>query len=170
MANLTSCLALRITYFCGPRSLCSRRFLNTCNVLNHNKRSQDQKGIVVSDKADKAVTKQYRERIGMVEKSTKLAKQAVNDNPFGTFITKPEVVAGTTEGFPIIVPSINDSRIVGCGCQHDYGEIVWFELKKGPPQKCDCGYYYQLLTHDPLGPDEKPVFGKGFGSGFTRYV
>ena len=164
MAIMSSCLALRITY--QGRSLCSRA-LTTCSVLNKN-HDPYEKGVVVSG-ADKSVTKRYREKKTMLEKSTEQAKQTVNDNPFSTFVTKPEVVAGTVEGFPIIVPSTNDSRIVGCGCQHDYGEIVWFELKKGPPQKCDCGYYYKLLVHDPLSPDEKPVFGRGFGSGFTRY-
>ena len=27
-----------------------------------------------------------------------------------------------------------DSRMVGCCCEDDYQEVVWFELKKGPPQ------------------------------------
>ena len=73
--------------------------------------------------------------------------------------------------------------MVGCCCEDDYQEVVWFELKKGPPQvhptkyyqtlfyqifqRCDCGNYFKLIDYDPLDPSIKAKFGGGFGSGLT---
>lgn len=96
-----------------------------------------------------------------------LQKQMANDNPFDTYVTKPEAGRGMFEGSPILVPSTRDSRMVGCCCEDDYQEVVWFELKKGPAQRCDCGNYFQLLGYDPLDPNIKAKFGQGFGSGMT---
>ena len=44
--------------------------------------------------------------------------------------------------------------------------MVWFELKKGDAQQCDCGNYFKLIDHDPLDPNVKATFGGGFGSGY----
>ena len=79
-----------------------------------------------------------------------LQKQMANDNPFDTYVTKPEPGRGLFEGSPVLVPStrylihisltekvtwiFRDSRMVGCCCEDDYQDVVWFELKKGPPQ------------------------------------
>ena len=45
-------------------------------------------------------------------------------------------------------------------------EVVWFELKSGEPQRCDCGNYFKLIKHDPIDPNIKAEFGRGFGSGY----
>jgi len=95
------------------------------------------------------------------------AKQMNNDNPFDTYVRKPEAGEGLFAARPIYVPSTSDSRMVGCCCEDDYQDVVWFELKKGEPQRCDCGNYFQLIDYDPLDPNIKPKFGMGFGSGFT---
>ena len=58
-------------------------------------------------------------------------------------------------------------RMVGCCCEDDYQEIVWFELHKGETQQCDCGNYFKLIDYDPLDPNIKPKYGMGFGSGLS---
>ena len=40
------------------------------------------------------------------------AKQMNNDNPFDTYVMKPEVGRGLLKSDPILVPSISDSRLV----------------------------------------------------------
>lgn len=64
---------------------------------------------------------------------------------------------------------MEDSRIVGCQCEDDYKEVVWFKLEKGAIHKCDCGFHFKLIEHDPLDPRIKPKFGKGFGSGLSKF-
>merc|ERR1719222_1129601 len=59
-----------------------------------------------------------------------LQKQMANDNPFDTYVTKPETGKG---------------------------------LFEGPPQRCDCGNFFQLIDYDPLDPNIKAKFGGGFG-------
>merc|ERR1719186_1210281 len=89
-----------------------------------------------------------------------------NDNPFDTYVMKPEPGRGLIKKTPILIPSMSDSRMVGCCCEDDYQEIVWFELTKGKePKQCDCGNYFKLIDYDPLDPNIKPKYGMGFGSG-----
>ena len=96
--------------------------------------------------------------------------RAANDNPFDTYVVRPEADTGIFAKKPILIPSMNDSRIVGCCCEADYKEIVWFKLNaKDGVQRCDCGYYFKLFKHDPLDPKYKPKYGKGFGSGMSPY-
>ena len=69
--------------------------------------------------------------------------RAANDNPFDTYVIRPEADTGIFAKKPILIPSMNDSRIVGCCCEADYKEIVWFKLNaKDGVQRCDCGYYF----------------------------
>merc|ERR1719317_1334056 len=86
-----------------------------------------------------------------------------NDNPFDTYVMKPEPGRGLMKKTPILIPSMSDSRMVGCCCEDDYQEIVWFELTKGKePKKCDCGNYFKLIDYDPLDPNIKPKYGNYF--------
>ena len=58
--------------------------------------------------------------------------------------------------------------MVGCSCEADYKEVVWFKLTKADGvQKCDCGYHFKLIDHDPLDRRVRPKFGRGFGSGMS---
>ena len=50
--------------------------------------------------------------------------------------------------------------MVGCCCEDDYKEVVWFELEKGGVRQCDCGNYFQLIDYDPLDPNIKPKVRK----------
>ena len=91
-------------------------------------------------------------------------------NPFDTYVVKPDAGTGIFAKNPILIPSMNESRIVGCCCEADYNEIVWFNLEaKSGVQRCDCGYFFKLFKHDPLDQRVKPRFGKGFGSGMSPY-
>ncbi len=86
-------------------------------------------------------------------------------------MVKPAPLQGLSAKDPILVPSEYPSRMVGCSCESDYKEIVWFELKReGGVQKCDCGVHFRLVRHDPLDRSVRPTYGSGFGSGFnTNY-
>jgi len=97
-----------------------------------------------------------------------LAKQAANDNPFDTYTLRPDPITGLYADTPIMIPSVNDSRMVGCCCETDYTEIVWFNLEKGEVKKCECGYHFKLVDYDPLDPNIVPKYGLGFGSGLSR--
>ena len=60
--------------------------------------------------------------------------------------------------------------MVGCCCEDDFKEVVWFELnKEAGIQKCDCGNYFKLIDYDPLDPNIKPKYGMGFGSGLSTF-
>lgn len=106
---------------------------------------------------------------------TKLQKQALecrrmaNDNPFDSYTMRPNPVEGNSKDVPILVPSTEAKRMVGCCCEDDYHEIVWFELEKGEVKKCDCGYYFKLIDYNPLDLNVPPRYGEGFGSGLSRY-
>ena len=104
-----------------------------------------------------------------IPKEVMKAKQTDNDNPFDFYTIKPDAMTGVVKRNPILVPAYGDSRMVGCNCEHDYDQVVWFKLEKGEVQKCECGYYFKLIEHDPLDPSIKPKFGKGFGSLLSRY-
>ncbi|EDO37383.1 predicted protein, partial [Nematostella vectensis] len=55
-----------------------------------------------------------------------------------------------TKDNPTIVPSGYEERIVGCVCEEDATMIRWMLLKAGPPQRCDCGNYFQLKDAVPV--------------------
>ena len=81
---------------------------------------------------------------------------------------RPEPGRGTSASIPHLIPSTRDERMVGCSCESDYGEVVWFNLtKKDGVQKCDCGFHFKLVDYDPLDRRIRPRFGGGFGSGLS---
>ena len=85
-------------------------------------------------------------------------------------MTTPRPGQGLSASFPILVPSENESRMVGCSCESDYKEVVWFELKKSEGvQRCECGYHFRLIAHDPLDKAVQPVYGAGYGSGYATH-
>ena len=81
-----------------------------------------------------------------------------------------------TKTKPTIVPSMYEERIIGCICKYrvqfkclcwcaligilcnqkclhlgdeDTTFIQWMNLKSGPPQRCECGHWYQLVKGNP---------------------
>lgn len=105
----------------------------------------------------------------IMNKNELVARQIENDNPFETYTLKPDAGTGVHKSAPILVPSTEDKRIVGCCCEYDYNEVVWFTLHKGKEQQCECGYYFKLMDHSPLDEGITPKFGKGFGSGMGKF-
>ena len=91
-------------------------------------------------------------------------------NPFDTYTIKPDAATGIREKYPILIPATENSRMVGCLCEYDYEEVVWFKLDKGKVSQCECGYYFKLIEHDPLDMGVSPKFGKGQGSGMKAIV
>jgi len=104
-----------------------------------------------------------------ISKAEMTAKQLDNDNPFDFYTIKPDAVTGISARNPILIPAAGETRMVGCNCENDYDEVVWFKLEKGAVQKCECGYFFKLIEHDPLDESIKPKFGKGYGSLMSRY-
>jgi len=108
-----------------------------------------------------------QQRVPLTKRSL-MAKRTAHDNPFDTYTLRPDATEGESLKEPILVPSVHEKRLVGCCCEDDYDQIVWFELEKGSPKKCECGYYFQLIDYDPLDPTVTPRFGEGFGSGLSK--
>ncbi len=90
-------------------------------------------------------------------------------NPFDTYTIKPDAGTGVSAKYPILIPSVEDSRLIGCSCESDFKEVVWFKVEKGQVHKCECGYHFQLIEHDPLDDSFKPRYGGGLGSGHSQY-
>ncbi|XP_039278105.1 cytochrome c oxidase subunit 5B, mitochondrial-like [Nilaparvata lugens] len=60
-----------------------------------------------------------------------------------------------TRDKPTLVPSAFESRLMGCQCHDDSTHINYIWLHRGPPQRCACGYYYQLV-YQPVFEAAKP--------------
>jgi hypothetical protein len=45
-------------------------------------------------------------------------------------VLKPDAITGLYDKAPILIPSTESKRIVGCCCEDDYEQIVWSELYK----------------------------------------
>ena len=141
-----------------------RHLKNSHEINNVMKRT-----ISVSSPRHREDPKVVKASINM-EKYALEARRAQNDNPFDIYAIKPDPISGMSEKVPILIPSMGESRMVGCCCEDDYGEVVWFNLEaKNGVQKCDCGYYFKLIPHDPLDKSIQPKFGKGYGSGTSPY-
>ncbi|KAM3863003.1 cytochrome c oxidase subunit 5B2 [Diretmus argenteus] len=63
-------------------------------------------------------------------------------------ILKPTVHDGTKQD-PYIVPCSINKRLVGCVCDEDNSQFVWFWLHEGPAQRCpSCGTHFQLVHQE----------------------
>ena len=45
-------------------------------------------------------------------------------------MVQPVPTQGLSPNFPIHIPSEHESRIVGCSCEHDFSEVIWFKLER----------------------------------------
>ncbi|XP_040293592.1 cytochrome c oxidase subunit 5B, mitochondrial-like [Bufo bufo] len=68
------------------------------------------------------------------------------EDPFN--IRKPKTYPGTKDN-PHIVPSVNKQRIVGCICEEDNSQIIWFWAHEGQVNRCpQCGSHYKLVPYE----------------------
>jgi len=46
---------------------------------------------------------------------------------------------------PNLIPTTEDSRIVGCICEEDSLAVNWMYLYKGETKRCECGHWFRLM-------------------------
>ncbi|XP_063817575.1 cytochrome c oxidase subunit 5B, mitochondrial-like [Pseudophryne corroboree] len=63
-------------------------------------------------------------------------------------ILKPKSYSGTKDN-PHIVPSVNKQRLVGCICEEDNSQVIWFWIHEGHVHRCpECGAHYKLVPYE----------------------
>lgn len=55
-----------------------------------------------------------------------------------------------TKDNPNIVPSMCDSRIIGCICEEDSTSVAWMWIHEGHPRRCECGHWFKLERKPPV--------------------
>ncbi|KAK2167687.1 hypothetical protein LSH36_25g04033 [Paralvinella palmiformis] len=98
-----------------------------------------ERGKVASDKVSMPDTLGHA--VG-AERFELLARLAGNEDPFDMNVKSR--AKGTVDE-PTLIPSLYDSRIVGCICEEDAVSITWMTLHKGEQKRCMCGYYFKLV-------------------------
>ncbi|XP_064383325.1 cytochrome c oxidase subunit 5B, mitochondrial-like [Halichondria panicea] len=81
-----------------------------------------------------------------IEKKEIDARVAGHEDPFSM---KVHSIPWGTKIQPTIVPSMCNERLVGCICQEEATNVEWLQLKSGPPQRCECGHWFQLIQGNP---------------------
>ena len=69
------------------------------------------------------------DRLGILLPCFRKRLSAPHQNLFDTYMVRPVPTQGLSANFPIPIPSERESRIVGCSCEHDFREVVWFKLE-----------------------------------------
>jgi len=82
-----------------------------------------------------------------LEKREMLAAAAGNDDPYHVKVLKRG--PGTKEQ-PTKIPSVFESRIIGCICEEDATVINYMWLHEGEPKRCECGYWFDITRVKPL--------------------
>jgi len=77
-----------------------------------------------------------------IEKREMLARAAGNTDPFG--LQGFERGVGSKEQ-PNLIPSMLDSRMIGCVCEEDSTSISYMWLHKGENKRCECGHWFKLV-------------------------
>jgi hypothetical protein len=93
------------------------------------------------------------------ERFEQLKALAGIDDPYD-LSTKPLVRALAPEQANL-VPSSYDHRVAGCVCERDQEAIYWFNVYRGVPARCKCGYFFRLCNWDEW---ETATYGVGGGS------
>lgn len=74
-----------------------------------------------------------------------LTRRKGTQDPFEMNIA--ELKASTIDT-PNLIPSVCDSRIVGCICEEDNLYINWMHLYEGEVKRCYCGHWFKLAPVD----------------------
>lgn len=83
-----------------------------------------------------------------LEKKEMEAWRKGNPDPFMMRVMKRGV---GTKDTPTTVPSVHESRIVGCICHEEAFYVNYMWLYKGEPKRCECGYWFKLTEmKDPF--------------------
>jgi len=46
---------------------------------------------------------------------------------------------------PILIPSTEENRIIGCICEEDALAVNWMYLYKGETKRCECGHWFRIM-------------------------
>lgn len=55
-----------------------------------------------------------------------------------------------TKDEPNLVPSLFDSRMIGCMCEDESLTINWMWVHKDHPRRCGCGYWFKLVPRPEM--------------------
>ncbi|KAL4235509.1 Cytochrome c oxidase subunit 5B [Mactra antiquata] len=69
-----------------------------------------------------------------------------SEDPFDVGLIKQGQFGAGTHETPIIVPTCEGSRLVGCVCEEDTGEVVWMMIHSNEKKSCDCGNWFQGVS------------------------
>lgn len=105
-----------------------------------------------STKPDESTIPTDQEQATGLEKKEMDSLLAGNEDPFNMNVQEGP---WGTKTQPKIVPSMYEERLVGCICDDDTTFVNWMKLHKGPPQRCECGHWFQLVQGNPT--DRKSV-------------
>lgn len=80
--------------------------------------------------------------------STINADEIVTKSPYEEL--KVEIDIKSTKDNPMKVNAYGDHRTIACVCD----DMRFMTLKKGPPTKCRCGYWFQLVDANKFWESE----------------
>merc|ERR1711893_144972 len=89
------------------------------------------------------------------EKWENLTKQKYGDDPYDWSMA-PHTFGQGTKDNPKQVPSIEESRLVGCLCEEEDMHIKWMTVYKGAPRRCACGFWFKVVEPDYAAYPEYP--------------
>lgn len=61
------------------------------------------------------------------------------------YYMEPIVRGPGTKDNPILVPSFESKRLVGCLCEEDATSFCYMWVHKGDPRRCECGYWVKCV-------------------------
>uniref|UniRef100_A0A6G1SIL2 Cytochrome c oxidase subunit 5B, mitochondrial n=1 Tax=Aceria tosichella TaxID=561515 RepID=A0A6G1SIL2_9ACAR len=78
------------------------------------------------------------------------ADSIVSRNPYEEL--RVELDSNSSRENPMKINAYGNERTIACVCD----DMHFMTLKKGPPVKCKCGYWFQLVDADKFWKKESP--------------
>jgi hypothetical protein len=78
------------------------------------------------------------------------ADSIVSRNPYEEL--QVELDANSSRDNPMKINAFGNERTIACVCD----DMHFMTLKKGPPVKCKCGYWFQLVDAEKFWLKESP--------------
>ncbi|XP_060553656.1 cytochrome c oxidase subunit 5B, mitochondrial-like [Ruditapes philippinarum] len=66
-------------------------------------------------------------------------------DPFDVGVHKQTNDSQGTRENPILVPTVEGYRLVGCVCEEDLTEVCWMTIHHGTKRQCNCGNWFQCV-------------------------